>query len=349
LLFASCRSGERLAEGVLSAYRRLAGSEVGEYLPALDFSFQDKETCARLDRDVHGADVYLFQSLHNPTREDPVDQNTMALLVAAHTLREWGARHVTAVLPYLAYARQDKPTRFQREPTTARLVADLLMTSGIERVVTWHPHSALARGFFRRDSLVALDPLGFFLERYREFDGHDDVVVVAPDAGAAALASYFAGALKVRHPMALKRRPVPGEAQITEVLGDLRGARTVIILDDIIASGGTLHALVRHISERWDVAEVLVGASHNLCLEAGYERLNDLHRNYRLREVLVTDSVPQTDEFRALPFLREESIAERLARAVNAAHYEQPLAGLFSSDPLQGRGEQMQTRQAASA
>lgn len=349
LLLVSCRSGERLAEGVLGAYRRLAGGEVGEYLPAIDFSFQDRETCARLDHDVHGADVYLFQSLHNPAREEPVDQNLMGLLVAGRTLREWGARHITAVLPYLAYARQDKPTRFQREPTTAKLVADLLLTAGIERVVAWHPHSALLRGFFPRESLVALEPLGLFLERYRDLDGRDDVVVVAPDAGAAGLASYFALALNVRHAIALKRRPAPGEAEISEVLGDLRGAKTVIILDDMIASGGTLHALVRRLAERWDVAEILVGVSHNLCLAPAYERLDDLHRNYRLREVLVTDSVPQTKEFRALPFLREESLTERLARAINALHYEQPLAGLFSSEPVHGTGEPLHSRQAASA
>jgi len=349
LLMASCRAGERLAEGVLEAYQRLSGTQSAmrpAYLPAIDFAFSDRETCARLDRDVHGADAFLFQSLHNPRREEPIDQHLMALLVAARTLREWGARHVTAVVPYLAYARQDKPTRFQREPTTARLVADLVRSAGIERIVVWHPHSALARGFFG-DSLVALEPLGFFLEQYRDLDGRSDAVVVAPDAGAAGMVAHFSRALNVRSAIALKRRPVAGEAQISEVLGDLSGCRTAIVLDDMIASGGTLHALVRLLVERWDVAEVLVGASHNLCLDAAYERLQDLHHRYRLRELVITDSIPQTEAFRALPFVREHTLAEHLARAVNAIHYEQPLTAIFSTGPVVGARDTLQTRQTA--
>jgi len=130
LLIASCRSGSSLASEVAARFsNRLPGDRSGNeehlYLAEVDFRFSNSETCVRLERDISGRDVFLFQALFDPGCGQGVDHNYMAFLIAARTFREWGANHVTAVLPYLAYTRQDKPTRFTREPTTARLLADL--------------------------------------------------------------------------------------------------------------------------------------------------------------------------------------------------------------------------------
>lgn len=117
------------------------------YLENVDGQFSDSETFARLSQDVSGGDVYLFQGLLDPVSEQSVDQNYMAFLIAVRAFREWGANHVTGILPYLAYARQDKPTQYEREPATANLMADMSIAAGIDRLITWHPHSPRSRAF----------------------------------------------------------------------------------------------------------------------------------------------------------------------------------------------------------
>jgi hypothetical protein len=135
LLIASCRSESSLAVDVVQRYKELLAEARSNAhvltLEDVDHRFSDGETCARLDIDVSGYDIFLLQALYDPTSDSSVDQNYMALLIAARAFREWGANHVTAVLPYLAYARQDKPTKFEREPTTAKLMADLSLEAGI--------------------------------------------------------------------------------------------------------------------------------------------------------------------------------------------------------------------------
>lgn len=115
LLVAGCRSGSYLAAKIAQRYEELVAEDGSDahvlYLEDVDQRFSDGETCVRLDFDVSGYDIFLLQTLYDPTSDSSVDQNYMALLIAARTFREWGANHVTAVLPYLAYARQDKPTK----------------------------------------------------------------------------------------------------------------------------------------------------------------------------------------------------------------------------------------------
>ena len=206
LLVASCRSGTYLASRVVQGYRnRLAdqGSEAEVvFLENIDQNFSDTETGIRLDQHVGGCDVFLFQGLYNPLLDYSVNQNYMAFLIAARAFREHGARHVTGVLPYLAYARQDKPTRFRREPTTAKLMADLSLTAGIDRLVTWRPHSGQIRGFYGRVPVDALEALDFFAREYQRFAGRAEVAAVAPDAGASEFVTYVARQLGLRSAIA---------------------------------------------------------------------------------------------------------------------------------------------------
>lgn len=337
LLLASCRSGDELARGVACAYRetlRDRGSEADVVLlSAVDTQFSDTETCARLERDVHGADVYLFQALRDPCSTRSVDENVMALLVAARTFREWGAAHVTGVLPYLAYGRQDKPTRFRREPTTARLLLDLVQAAGVDRVVTWHPHSAQVHGFAGSLALTVLEPLGLFVEEFREYDGRDDVVVVAPDRGAAELAGDVGQALNLDVAYAAKQRPLPEHALITGLAGSLEGKRLAIVLDDILSTGGTLEALVRLLVDEHGVEEVHVAISHNLGMDRALRTLQALHADGSLRRFVTTDSVPQPVAFRELPFASVRSLRGILAGVVNAIHYGAGVEFFFSRAP----------------
>ncbi|MGA1875356.1 MAG: ribose-phosphate diphosphokinase, partial [bacterium] len=251
-------------------------------------------------------------------------------LMAARAFREWGANSITAVLPYLAYTRQDKPTRFQREPTSARLMADLSVEAGLDRIVTWHPHSSQIRGFYGHMPVDELDSITFFTDQFRSFNGRSKVIVVAPDAGASKFVTYFSRALNLKSAVASKYRPRPEEAMVSEIMGDFFEKRIALILDDMISTGGTVYALVRELVEKKGIEEVYLGASHNLCMESAWERLMDLQANYHLREVVVTNSIPQTDKFKALPFFSVRSLADILSRVINRIHYNREVSELFS-------------------
>jgi hypothetical protein len=177
LLIASCSTGSYQARKVVEQYRQSLAEEGSQseilYLEGVDRQFSDGETYVRLDMHVGGYDVFLFQALYDPTSGARVDQNYMAFLIAVRAFRENGASHVTAVLPYLAYSRQDKPTRFMREPTTAKLMADLSKAAGVDRLLTWHPHSRQARGFYGGIPVDILEGVSFFVEEYRRFRGRE--------------------------------------------------------------------------------------------------------------------------------------------------------------------------------
>lgn len=338
LLIVSCHSGSYLARRVRRRYGELlsaAGSSgTVQYLDGVDFHFSDSETCVRLDVDVSGYDVYLFQALYAPMSGQSVDQNYVAFLAAVRAFRQWGANYVTGVLPYLAYARQDKPTKFQREPTTAQLMADLAVEAGISRLVTWHPHTSQIHGFYRGVPIDALGALPLFLEAFDRFKGRDNVVAVAPDAGASKLVTYFGRALNLQCAIASKYRPRREVAVITEIIGDFRGKDTAIILDDMVSSGGTLEAAVQTLVRDKGIEEVYLGVSHNLCREVAIERMVQLHDSCNLQEVVVTNSVPQAEAFEALPFTTVRCLSQTFSWVVNRIHCNRPVTDLTSSPEL---------------
>ncbi len=326
LLIASLRSGLPLASEVVQRYEEGGESDFKVlHVPAIDSNFSDTETSVSLEMDVNGFDVFLFQALYDPTAGRSVDQNYVAFLMAARTMIEWGAAQVTAVLPYLAYARQDKPTTGRREPTAAKLMADFTTEAGAGRVITFHPHLAQIRGFYGRIPVNILDSMPIWLESFERFAGRPDVVAVAPDAGASKFVTNFARSLGLRSAIAAKFRPHPEEAVIAEVIGDLNDKRCAIIIDDMISSGGTIYQLARKLVEDYGITEIYVGAAHNLCMEKARLRLLELHEQGYLREVITTDSIPQSQSFRELPFLQVRSLAEKFYRAIRSIHHNRSL------------------------
>lgn len=333
LLLAGCRSGSHLSTSVVKRYRELsaeAGSEDDVlHLEDIDYRFANSETCVRLDLHVSGYDVFLFQSLCDPTSDCSVDQNYMTLLIAARTFREHGANHVTAVLPYLAYGRQDKPTKFMREPTTAKLMADLSMEAGVDRLITWDPHCGQIRGFYGSMPVHMLEPLTLFIEEFRRFQGREDVIAVAPDAGATKLIMYSGQALQLKCAIGSKFRPRPDEAVLAQIVGDFVGKKVAIVLDDELSTGITVHNLIKGLVEEQGIEEVYFGVSHNRCVEVGLDRLLALHADYHLKEVVVTNSIPQTDEFLSLPFLSVRCLSDSLSRTINRIHYNRSVSEVF--------------------
>jgi ribose-phosphate pyrophosphokinase len=329
MLFASCETGSAMAESVLKRYQerylRMESGKTIPYLEGINRRFSDGETCVRLEKDVNGCDVYLFQALYDPTDDRNVDQNYMALLIAARAFREWGANRVNAVLPYLAYARQDRSTRSNREPTTAKLLADLTKEAGIDRLITWHPHSNRIQGFYSNIPVTILDPLDFFTYIFRQYANQEEVVAVAPDAGASKLITHFGRILNLNCAIAAKYRPEPEKAVVSEIAGDLRGKRVAILLDDMISSGGTIYATAKRLTEKMNLEKLLLGISHNLCMESAYERLMELYEMGILKGMMTTNSIPQTPRYQALPFLRILDISSILANVIHCIHLNRPL------------------------
>ena len=335
LLIASCRAGDYMARRVVGKYNELVqrvenGAEVLA-MESIDRDFTDTETGVRLPEHVGGADVFLFQALLSPPSGRTVNNNYMALLLAARAFREHGANRITAVLPYLTYARQDKPTKFQREPTAAKLMADISKTAGIERVIAWHPHSNQIHGFYADMPVNMLDPQTMFTVEYDEFRNRSDVIAVAPDAGATKMILHFSRQMGVNSAIASKYRPQQEEAVITDIIGDFRQKKIAIVLDDMISSGNTIFELVQKLVEEKGVERVLIGASHNLCLAGTRDRLQQLHEDYNLERVTVTNSIPQTQEFEDLPFFHVRCLSEILCRTINRVHYNRSVSHIFQT------------------
>jgi len=333
LLIAGCSSGSYLSKSVVERYEELLAESGSRdeilHLENIDRQFANSENCVRLDTHVSGYDVFLFQALRNPTLDCSVDSNYMTCFIAARTFREHGANHVTAVLPYLAYGRQDKPTKFMREPTTAKLMADLSIEAGIDRLVAWEPHCDQIHGFYGSIPTHMLDSLTLFIEEFSCFQDREDVIAVAPDAGASNLITHFGRALNLKCAIGSKDRPRPDEVVISEIIGDFSGKRIAIIIDDEISTGGTLHELIRKLVEEKGIEEVYLGISHSLCVERAREVLLDLHTNYHLKKIVVTNSIPQTEEFLGLPFFSVRCLSDTLARTINRIHYNRSVSELF--------------------
>ena len=325
LLLASCRSADYLVEKVTYQYECQLGGNNSDLsinaMYSIDDRFSDGESFVRLDQYVGGCDAFLFQALYDPISERSVDQNYMAFLMAARALREYGAEHITAILPYLAYSRQDKPTRGKREPTTAKLMADLSICAGIDRLLSWHPHSRQTSAFYSEIPVVFPEPLAFFLEEYHRFKGQEDVIVVAPDAGASKLATYVSRGLDLKSAIASKYRPEPEHAYVSEIIGDFDNKKIAIVLDDMINTGGTFTAVVKKLVSEKGIKEVYGGISHNLCTDQAKERLEELHQSFCLKQLVITNSIPQTKEYCDLNFLIVRSLDSILANLINRIHY----------------------------
>lgn len=328
LIVASCRSAGYLAKKVVEDYRQhIAGKKSRGliYLNSIDFPFSDGELNVRLEDNVRGADVYLMQALSDSTSGLSVNDNYMSFLIAARDLCEQGARRIIGILYYLAYGRQDKPTRYMREPVTVRLMADLAIEAGINQLVTWEPHRN-PQGSYGKTKVDTLDSLNLFIDEFVPFKGRDDVIAVAPDKGASEFVTDFADAMGLTYALATKTRPQPGQAKISQIIGDFSGKKIAIILDDMIASAGSMRALTEKLVTEQGIEKVFIGASHNLCLPAAYENFKVLHDQFGLEKVIVTDSIPQTENFTNLSFFKVESIAPVMARAINCIHFDKSIS-----------------------
>ena len=243
-------------------------------------TFADGETYCRYDDSVRGADMFIVQ-----TAARPVAQHLVELLIMVNAAKLASAKRITAVIPWYFYARQDKKSR-PREPITARMVADLLETVGVDRVITMDLHAGQVQGFFRIpvDHMVAVP---MFAQYVRDLLGPDvPRVAVAPDTGRAKLAGKFAEMLGGGLVVLNKERPGHNLARVTGVIGEVEG-KVAVMTDDIIDTAGTLCAGAEALREA-GATKVYACATHALLNEPALERI----ASSAFERVIVTDTVP---------------------------------------------------------
>jgi len=260
---------------------------------ALVTTFANEECRVEIRENVRGADAFVIQSLCKPLDHGrSVNDALMEMLLMIDALRRASAYRVTAVIPYYGYAKQDKKTK-GREPISAKLVANLLSTAGVQRILTVDLHAAQIQGYFDEpvDNLTASFILANYLINNRKLRG-PSCVVVSPDAGGVARAETFAKKLQTSVAIVFKRRPRPDVNEVSEVVGDLEG-KTAIIIDDMISTGGTLVKASEAILRR-GATSVITCATHGIFAAGAAQKLIDSP----ISEVIVTDTIPVPMEIR---------------------------------------------------
>ena len=295
--------------------------EIGGYLgvpdgPRVIKRFADGELYIQIQESIRGCDVFLIQ----PTCA-PVNDHLMELLIMVDACKRASARQITAVIPYYGYARADRKTA-GRESITAKLVANLLAKSGVDRVLAMDLHSAQIQGYFDIpcDHIYGSPVLVDYLAG-RDFG---EVVVVSPDVGGVARARAFAKKMNDA-PLAIidKRRSGHNVAESLTVIGDVAG-KTAILIDDMIDTGGTICAGARLLRER-GATRVLACATHAVFSPPAVERLS---QPGLFEEVIVTNSIPLDDE-RRFPQLQVLSVANMLGEAIWRIHEESSVSSMF--------------------
>jgi ribose-phosphate pyrophosphokinase len=277
--------------------------------------FSDGEIHLQIQENVRGEDVFVIQ----PTCT-PVDRNLMELLLILDALKRASAKRITAVLPYYGYARQDRKDK-PRVPISARLVAAILETAGADRVLTLDLHAAQIQGFFD----IPVDHLfsaPVMIEYFRSLQ-LTDVTVVSPDAGGVERARAFAK--RLNSPLAIidKRREEANVAEVMNVVGEVKG-RHCMIVDDIIDTAGTLVKGAEALLDKGALS-VTACATHAVLSGSAVERIE----GSLLKEVVVTNSIPLSEEAAKSGRIKSLSIAKLLAEAIRSIHEETSVSGLF--------------------
>ncbi len=277
--------------------------------------FSDGEIYFQILENVRGADVFVVQPC-----SDPVDRHLLELLLMIDAFKRASAWRVTAVIPYYAYARQDRKDK-PRVPISAKLVADLLETAGATRALTLDLHAPQIQGYFNVpvDHLYASPVL---VEHFKQRK-LKNVTVVSPDAGGVERARAFAKRLDAPLAIVDKRRVDVDVSEVMHLIGEVRGAPALIV-DDIIDTAGTLVKTVEALLEK-GATEVYAACTHPVLSGPAVERIC----RSAIKEVVVTDSVPLSEAARGVPKIRVLSVSELLARGIRSIHEETSISELF--------------------
>jgi len=281
--------------------------------------FSDGEVALELLENVRGRDVFILQSTCAPTND-----NLMEILAMADALRRASAGRITAAIPYFGYARQDRRPRSARVPISAKLVANMLTSAGIDRILTVDLHADQIQGFFDMpvDNVYATPVLLKDMRAQRI----EDLIVVSPDVGGVVRARAMAKALNTDLAIIDKRRPKANVAEVMNIIGDVSG-RTCLIVDDMIDTANTLCKAASALKER-GAQSVLAYATHPVFSGQAVERLVSSD----IDQVVVTDTIPLTAKARECDKIRVVSIAGLLAETLRRINNEESVSYLFNEE-----------------
>ena len=278
-------------------------------------NFSDGEIMVRINENVRGSDVFVLQSTCTP-----VNNNLMELLLMIDALRRASAHRITAVMPYYGYARQDRKAQ-PRVPISARLVADLLNATEINRLLTIDLHAGQIQGFFDIpvDHLYSAPVLSDYVKK----EYTNDIVVVSPDAGGVERARAFAKRLNATLAIIDKRREKANVSEVMNVIGDVKG-KDAILFDDMIDTAGTITSSALAIKEN-GAKRVVAACTHAVLSGPALDRVNDS----ALEEVIVTNTIPMYEKQAKCRKLTVLSVGSLLGEAIKRIHEETSISSLF--------------------
>ena len=292
---------------------RYLGSSIGK---ALVNSFSDGEVNVEILDNVRGQDVYVIQ----PTCA-PAEKNLMELLVMIDALKRSSADRVTAVLPYFGYARQDRRPRTARVAITAKLVADMICVAGADRALTMDLHADQIQGFFNIpvDNIYAAPVLNSELYRHEP----ENLLVVSPDVGGVVRARAMAKQLNAELAIIDKRRPRANEAKVMHIIGEIEG-RNCVLMDDMVDTANTLCEAASALKQAGAV-QVKACCTHPVLSGQALQRINESE----LDEVVVTNSIPLSEEAKVCSKIRQISISSLLAESIRRIATGDSVSSLF--------------------
>ncbi|WP_416886669.1 ribose-phosphate pyrophosphokinase [Marinospirillum sp.] len=279
--------------------------------------FSDGEIAIEINENVRGKDVFVIQSTCAPTND-----NLMELILMVDALRRASAHRITAVIPYFGYARQDRRVRSARVPISAKAIADMMCAAGVNRVMTMDLHADQIQGFFDVpvDNIYGSPILLDDIER----QGYENMVVVSPDVGGVVRARAIAKELNDTDLAIIdKRRPQANQAQVMHIIGEIEG-RTCILVDDMVDTAGTLCKAAEALKNR-GAKKVVAYATHAVLSGAALSNL----AGSTLDELIVTDTIPLTDEALKTGKIRQLTISGLLAEAVRRVSNEESISAMF--------------------
>ncbi len=279
--------------------------------------FSDGEVMVELLENVRGKDVFVLQSTCVPTND-----NLMEVMVMVDALKRASAGRITAAMPYFGYARQDRRPRSARVAITAKVVADMLSSAGVDRLLTMDLHSDQIQGFFD----IPVDNIYASPILLSDVWKHDypNLIVVSPDVGGVVRARALAKELEADLAIIDKRRPKPNVAKVMNIIGDVVG-RTCLIMDDMVDTANTLCEASSALKEK-GAARVLAYCTHPVLSGPAIERIEDS----ALDELVVTDTIPLNEAARNCKRIRQLSTAELLAETIRRINNEESVSSLFT-------------------
>ena len=306
----ACNSNKVLAESIASYIGvSLANASIRK--------FADHEIFVEINENIRGEDVFIIQSTSHPSND-----HLMELLICIDAAKRGSAKRITAVIPYYGYARQDRKTG-PRTPITAKLVANLITSSGADRVLTMDLHAGQIQGFFDipLDNIFSAPPI--IKDMKEKFNDSANLVIASPDVGGVVRARAFAKRLNAGLAIADKRREKAGESDVMNIIGNVKN-KTCILLDDIVDSAGTLCNAAKALKKN-GAREIFSYIAHGVLSGKALEKIG----NSSIEELVLTDSIEASDSVKSTKNIRHISIAPLMGEAIKRINSDSSVSALF--------------------